>query len=170
MVKKGCLLRVIFALLLLLLAGCASPPQGPLFNLKSAEFVPFSGFGFPQSKSVDEQWQEVSGYPLELTEGDFVTMTVGSSLPVVVEFYANWCGYCQDFRPLYRDLAEYYKNRVRFATIDADKSPKLKAKLQVKGFPAFFIIKNGKMLDRWYGVTGSSEGFRRRVRENLDVE
>lgn len=166
---KSAMLIVSFVLISLL-AGCAGPAQGPLFDLKSREFAQFSGEEFPQSKTVDEQWHEVDGYPMELTEDDFVSMVADSSLPVVVEFYVNWCGYCEEFRPVYRELAGYYKHRIRLATIDAEKSANLKAKLQVQGFPAFFIIKNGKMLDRWYGISGGADAFKKRVKYGLGIE
>jgi len=150
-----------------LIAGC-SPP---LPNLHSNEFSEF--YNKPanlEEKNINNEWDRFAGVPIELKEDQFGDMVVKSSLPVTVEFYVTWCDYCEKFKPTFEKLAKKYEGKVRFATIDAEKNESLKSKMGVVAFPAFFVIKDGYVLDRWYGTRGDEYGFEKHLKSSLSKQ
>jgi len=140
-------------LIILLISGCSSP----LPNLHSKDFAEFhQNRDNSEAKNIDKEWDRFAGVPIELKEDEFWGMTVKSSLPVLVEFYVAWCEYCDKFMPTLMELAKKYKGRVRFATIDCEQNGNLTSKMGVTVFPTFYLIKDGNVLDRYYGARGDT--------------
>lgn len=149
-------------LFILLTTGCSSP----LPNLHSKDFAEFQkNMDNSEVKNIDKEWDRFAGVPIELKEDKFFEMTLGSSLPVLVEFYVTWCEYCDKFKPKLEELAWKYKGRVRFATVDSEQNAKLKSKFGVTVFPTFYLIKDGNVLDRYLGARGDTieNGFRSKL-------
>ncbi len=79
----------------------------------------------------------------ELTSGD---------TPVLIDFYATWCGPCQTMMPVLEQLKEDLGENVKILKIDVDKNKLLASKFQIRGVPAFLIFKNGKQVWKGAGV------------------
>lgn len=77
---------------------------------------------------------------------------IASPIPVVVDFYADWCGPCQAMAPLIKELAVEYKGKVRIVKINIDKNQGAAQAYQVEAVPTFIIFKNGKLLWRHAGA------------------
>lgn len=72
--------------------------------------------------------------------------------PVLVDFFADWCGPCQTLLPIVDELAEENKAEIEIVKINVDKNQELAQQFQVRSIPALFFIKDGKVIDRAQGI------------------
>ena len=75
-----------------------------------------------------------------------------TNLPVLVDFYATWCGPCQMMAPILEQTGMYSKNRLQIVKIDTDKYPNLATKYGIQALPTLVVFKNGQPIDRIEGV------------------
>lgn len=77
---------------------------------------------------------------IQLTAGNFKEIVVNSPQPILVEFYAPWCGHCKQLAPIYKKLADSLKGIVRVASIDLDKYKGVGQPYGIKGFPTIKLF------------------------------
>jgi thioredoxin 1 len=77
-----------------------------------------------------------------------------STLPVLVDVSATWCGPCKIARPIVAELAKQHEGALKVVEIDGEESPNLAARLGVRGYPTFIAISNGAIVDRRLGFGG----------------
>ncbi|MEE8886284.1 MAG: thioredoxin [Eubacteriales bacterium] len=87
----------------------------------------------------------------KFTSKNFDQEVLKSDKPVLVDFYADWCGPCQMMGPVVKDLAEEYDGRVKVGKINTDEEQELAIRYGVSSIPNFVIIKNGQVVDRVIG-------------------
>ena len=85
------------------------------------------------------------------TKENFESEVLKSDVPVLVDFYADWCGPCRAMMPVVEQLAGEYDGRVKVGKVNSDEQPELASAFGVMGIPNFFIIKDGKVVDRLVG-------------------
>ncbi|MGI6230216.1 MAG: thioredoxin [Tractidigestivibacter sp.] len=86
------------------------------------------------------------------TAKNFKDEVVDSDKPVLVDFYADWCGPCKMMMPVVEQLAEEYDGRVKVGKVNSDEEQELAAAFKVMSIPSFFIIKDGKVVDQLVGA------------------
>lgn len=88
------------------------------------------------------------------TDTDFEEKVIKSKLPVLVDFYADWCGPCRMAAPIIDELSETYKDKVLIGKVDVDKSTATAAKYGVQSIPTVIMFKDGKEVERKVGFGG----------------
>lgn len=86
----------------------------------------------------------------ELTHDTFPREMI-SSTPLLVDFWAAWCGPCRMLAPVLEELSKEYTGRLRFAKLDTEKFPALAEKYEITGIPCLIVFKDGKEVDRIIG-------------------
>ena len=82
----------------------------------------------------------------------FDELLTGSDLPILVDFYATWCGPCQMMAPILEQVNQQMKDRLRIVKIDTDKYPQLASRYHIQALPTLVLFKNGKPVDQIEGV------------------
>lgn len=82
----------------------------------------------------------------------FEELVSGSDLPVLVDFYANWCGPCQMMSPILEQVSAQMKQRLQVVKIDTDKYPHLASQHHIHALPTLVLFKQGKPVERIEGV------------------
>jgi len=83
-------------------------------------------------------------HPIELTEAGFDEIVRGAETPVLVDFWAAWCGPCRAVAPVIEQLAEEYDGRLVVGKVDVDANPGLSRRFGVAGIPAILLFKDGE--------------------------
>ena len=92
------------------------------------------------------------GKPVEVTDEKFEGDVIDSELPVLVDFWAEWCQPCQMIAPIVEELAEEYDGKIEFKKIDIDSNPLTPQAYGIRGIPALLIFQNGEVIDQIIGA------------------
>ena len=92
-----------------------------------------------------------------VTQDTFEAEVMGSGIPVVVDFWATWCGPCRMFAPDYEEVAEEMDGQAKFVKIDIDENMDLAKKFKVMSIPTLAIVKDGKLAAKKVGVLSKKE-------------
>ena len=88
----------------------------------------------------------------ELNTHDFETEVLQASTPVLVDFYAPWCGPCKMLAPQLEQLAEEFAGRLAFAKVNVDEAGELAARYEITGVPTLLLFREGRVLDKIVGL------------------
>jgi thioredoxin 2 len=90
--------------------------------------------------------------PIALTAADFDRFVARDGLPVLVDFWAPWCGPCKQFAPIFAQTAGQYAGQVRFVKVDTEAEQGLAARHNIRSIPTLALFKNGREVDRVSGA------------------
>lgn len=87
-----------------------------------------------------------------LTKDNFDTEVINSALPVLVDFWAVWCGPCKIVEPIIEELVKEYEGKIKVGSVDVDQNQELSMQFQVMSIPTFIIFKNGQPVSQFIGA------------------
>lgn len=90
---------------------------------------------------------------VEITDANFRGQVLGSDIPVMVDFWAPWCGPCRMLGPIVEELAEEFKGRVKVGKLNTDEHQEVAAELRIAAIPTVLFFKKGKLVGRAVGVS-----------------
>jgi len=103
---------------------------------------------------------------VHLTDEEFETKVLKSEQPVMVDFYAEWCGPCKMAGPIIDELADEYKDKLLIVKMDVDKTRLTAGRFGVMSIPTIIFFKNGKEVERLSGF-GGKEGYLKLIKKVL---
>ncbi len=89
--------------------------------------------------------------PTPISDADFTQEVLASTVPVVVDFWAPWCGPCKAMLPVIDELEKDYAGKVKFVKMNVDENADVPGQFGVMSIPTFLIVRDGKVVKTWVG-------------------
>lgn len=89
---------------------------------------------------------------IHLNDGEFETEVLKSNVPVLVDFYADWCGPCHAIAPTIEALSNEFEDKVKFVKVDVDASQEVASRYEIMSIPTVMLFENGKVEDSIVGA------------------
>ena len=89
---------------------------------------------------------------LNLSDQSFDNEVLKSPVPVLVDFWAPWCGHCRMLAPIIEEIAKEYNGKVKVAKLNTDENPAVAAKFRISAIPALLFFRSGQVVDQLVGV------------------
>ncbi|CAM3695189.1 thioredoxin TrxC [Parendozoicomonas haliclonae] len=92
------------------------------------------------------------GEPIPVSDASFARFVEKSELPIVIDFWASWCGPCQNFAPVFHDVAKTFASRALFIKVDTENNPQTAGRFAIRSIPTLMVMHKGKEVERLSGA------------------
>ncbi|MEX1011940.1 MAG: thioredoxin [Balneolaceae bacterium] len=103
--------------------------------------------------------------PIELTDSNFAEEVENNDSPVLVDFWAEWCGPCRMVGPVVDELAGEYEGKAKIGKVNVDNNPQISVKYGIRSIPALLIFKDGEVVDQIIGAVPKNQ-----IKKQLDAQ
>jgi thioredoxin 1 len=108
--------------------------------------------------AAKKKWRKyMSQLTVEVTDQNFKEKVLDNTMPVLVDFWAPWCGPCRLIAPKLEEIAKDYEGKVVIAKVNVDNSPMIAGKFGIRSIPTLLFVKDGKVMDQVIGNVPKSE-------------
>ncbi len=99
----------------------------------------------------------MSEHVIAISDDTFENEVIQSNIPVIVDFWAEWCAPCKALVPIFADVAQKYQGKVKFTKLDVDQSPSTPQKFGVRGIPTLLLFKDGQVIATQVGSLSKAD-------------
>ncbi|AAF04439.1 thioredoxin-like protein; 49720-48645 [Arabidopsis thaliana] len=138
-------------------------------SLNSKESSGVSAFASRSISAVKFQFPVRRIEAKKQTFDSFEDLLVNSDKPVLVDYYATWCGPCQFMVPILNEVSETLKDKIQVVKIDTEKYPSIANKYKIEALPTFILFKDGEPCDRFEGALTAKQLIQR-IEDSLKVK
>ena len=92
-----------------------------------------------------------------ITDSNFDEEIKNSELPILVDFWAEWCGPCKQIGPILEEISEEYSDKITIGKLDVDENPETPGKFQIRGIPTMLLFNNGELIDTKVGMSSKTD-------------
>ncbi len=100
---------------------------------------------------------ETATHAVAVTDKDFGEQVINSTTPVLVDFWAEWCGPCRALGPIIESLSEDFAGQVKIAKVDVDSNPQLSMQFSIRSIPTVMLFDKGQIVETFIGVRPKSD-------------
>lgn len=105
--------------------------------------------------------------PIEVTDANFKSEVLESTTPVLVDFWAEWCGPCKMIAPVVEQLAAEYAGKLKVGKVDVDSNQQTSMQFGIRSIPTLLVFKNGKVVDQIVGAV-SKHALAEKISKHLN--
>ena len=105
----------------------------------------------------------MSGKAVEITDANFQDMVLNSDKPVLIDFWAVWCGPCRAVAPIVEEIAAEYEGRAVVGKLDVDSNRDTAMKYGIQAIPTLFLVKNGEIADKIVGNVADKNNIKAKL-------
>jgi len=91
-------------------------------------------------------------HPMEFTDANFQQEVINSDIPVLIDFWAVWCGPCKMIAPFIEEIAREYEGKIKVGKLDVDNNPNVSMQYGIRSIPTLLIFRDGKVVDQVMGA------------------
>jgi thioredoxin 1 len=99
----------------------------------------------------------MAGSVIELTDADFDNTVHNSDVPVLVDFWAPWCGPCKMIAPIIEEIADEYTDKAKICKLDTDEARDSAMEFGISAIPTIILFKDGQVQKKWVGLTSKKD-------------
>jgi len=94
---------------------------------------------------------------IKISDETFEEEVISKGKPIIVDFWAEWCGPCKQIGPILEEISDEYKEKVTIGKLDVDENPEIASKYQIRGIPTMMLFNNGTLIDTKVGMSSKND-------------
>ena len=94
---------------------------------------------------------------IQISDDTFEENVIKKGQPIIVDFWAEWCGPCKQIGPILEEISDEYRGKITIGKLDVDENPETPGKFQIRGIPTMLLFNNGELIDTKVGMSSKAD-------------